>query len=186
MPLGRFGRADEVADTVIFLLSDASALFLDRLRGVTDPEKKRKIIGAAFIEVFEAEAKKLAAKQGGFDFLAQGTLYPDVIESVSVIGPSHVIKSHHNVGGLPERMKFKLVEPLRDLFKDEVRRVGQDLGLEREFVVRQCEVVHADVRVAGVGEFADRELQQRQASLGIGQVFGGGGRTHGYRFTICD
>ena len=116
---------------------DASTLFLDRLAGVTDPETKRKIIGAAFIEVFEAEAKKLAATQGGFDFLAQGTLYPDVIESVSVIGPSHVIKSHHNVGGLPEGMRFKLVEPLRQLFKDEVRGVGKEMGLEDEFVWRQ-------------------------------------------------
>ena len=116
---------------------DASALFLDRLAGVIDPETKRKIIGAAFIEVFEAEAKQLAAKQGDFDFLAQGTLYPDVIESVSVIGPSHVIKSHHNVGGLPEGMRFKLVEPLRQLFKDEVRGVGKEMGLEDEFVWRQ-------------------------------------------------
>ena len=116
---------------------DAAKLFLDRLAGVTDPEKKRKIIGAAFIEVFEAEAKKLAERQGSFDFLAQGTLYPDVIESVSVIGPSHVIKSHHNVGGLPERMHFKLVEPLRQLFKDEVRAVGKGMGLDDEFVWRQ-------------------------------------------------
>ena len=116
---------------------DASTLFLDQLAGVTDPEKKRKIIGAAFIEVFEAEAKRLAAKQGDFDFLAQGTLYPDVIESVSVIGPSHVIKSHHNVGGLPEGMRFKLVEPLRQLFKDEVRGVGKEMGLDDEFVWRQ-------------------------------------------------
>ncbi len=112
---------------------DASRLFLERLAGITDPEQKRKIIGATFIDVFEAEARKL----GDFDFLAQGTLYPDVIESVSVIGPSHVIKSHHNVGGLPERMRFKLVEPLRLLFKDEVRSVGQELGLEDEFVWRQ-------------------------------------------------
>jgi GMP synthase (glutamine-hydrolysing) len=112
---------------------DASALFLDRLAGVTDPEQKRKIIGATFIDVFEQRAKEL----GGFDFLGQGTLYPDVIESASVLGPAVVIKSHHNVGGLPERMRFKLVEPLRDLFKDEVRRVGRDLGLDREFVVRQ-------------------------------------------------
>jgi GMP synthase (glutamine-hydrolysing) len=115
------------------VFADASSLFLDRLAGVSDPEKKRKIIGGAFIEVFEAEAKKL----GSFDFLAQGTLYPDVIESVSVIGPSHVIKSHHNVGGLPEHMRFKLVEPLRQLFKDEVRAVGKELGLEDEFVWRQ-------------------------------------------------
>jgi GMP synthase (glutamine-hydrolysing) len=112
---------------------DASDLFLERLAGVIDPEKKRKIIGATFIDVFERRAREL----GGFDFLAQGTLYPDVIESASVLGPAVVIKSHHNVGGLPERMNFKLVEPLRDLFKDEVRRVGHDLGLDREFVVRQ-------------------------------------------------
>jgi GMP synthase (glutamine-hydrolysing) len=112
---------------------DASAMFLERLAGVTDPERKRKIIGAAFIDVFETRAREL----GGFDFLAQGTLYPDVIESASVGGPAVVIKSHHNVGGLPERMNFKLVEPLRDLFKDEVRRVGRDLGLDPEFVVRQ-------------------------------------------------
>jgi GMP synthase (glutamine-hydrolysing) len=119
------------------VFADASTLFLDRLAGVTDPETKRKIIGAAFIEVFEVEAKKLAETQGGFDFLAQGTLYPDVIESVSVIGPSHVIKSHHNVGGLPAGMRFTLVEPLRQLFKDEVRGVGKEMGLEDEFVWRQ-------------------------------------------------
>jgi len=112
---------------------DASALFLERLSGVTDPERKRKIIGAAFIDVFEKRALEI----GEFDFLAQGTLYPDVIESVSVVGPSAAIKSHHNVGGLPERMKFKLVEPLRELFKDEVREVGKALGLEDEFVWRQ-------------------------------------------------
>ena len=112
---------------------DASELFLDRLEGVTDPEQKRKIIGATFIDVFERRAKEL----GGFECLGQGTLYPDVIESASVLGPAAVIKSHHNVGGLPERMKFTLVEPLRDLFKDEVRRVGRDLGLDREFIVRQ-------------------------------------------------
>ena len=99
----------------------------------TDPEQKRKIIGATFIDVFEREAAAL----GSFDFLAQGTLYPDVIESVSVIGPSHVIKSHHNVGGLPEHMRFTLVEPLRLLFKDEVREVGKELGLDDEFVWRQ-------------------------------------------------
>jgi GMP synthase (glutamine-hydrolysing) len=115
------------------VFADASQLFLDRLTGVTDPEQKRKIIGAAFIDVFEEQAKAL----GSFDYLAQGTLYPDVIESVSVIGPSHVIKSHHNVGGLPERMRFKLVEPLRQLFKDEVRALGAELGLDPEFVWRQ-------------------------------------------------
>jgi GMP synthase (glutamine-hydrolysing) len=113
---------------------DASDAFLTRLAGVVDPEQKRKIIGGTFIDVFEEEARKL----GTFDFLAQGTLYPDVIESVSVRGgPSAVIKSHHNVGGLPERMRFKLVEPLRELFKDEVRAVGRDLGLDREFLIRQ-------------------------------------------------
>jgi GMP synthase (glutamine-hydrolysing) len=112
---------------------DASDVFLSRLTDVVDPEQKRKIIGATFIDVFEKEAHKL----GHFDFLAQGTLYPDVIESVSVRGPSAVIKSHHNVGGLPERMRFQLVEPLRELFKDEVRAVGRDLGIDREFLIRQ-------------------------------------------------
>jgi GMP synthase (glutamine-hydrolysing) len=112
---------------------DATDIFLSRLDGVTDPEQKRKIIGGTFIDVFEQRANEL----GGFGFLGQGTLYPDVIESASVLGPAVVIKSHHNVGGLPERMKFALVEPLRDLFKDEVRRVGLDLGLDKEFVVRQ-------------------------------------------------
>ena len=112
---------------------DASDIFLTRLQDVVDPEQKRKIIGATFIDVFEDEANKL----GHFDYLAQGTLYPDVIESVSVRGPSAVIKSHHNVGGLPERMRFKLVEPLRELFKDEVRAVGRDLGIDREFLIRQ-------------------------------------------------
>ena len=104
---------------------DASALFLKRLAGVSDPERKRKIIGKTFIEVFEREAKRLR----DVSFLAQGTLYPDVIESVSVHGPSAVIKSHHNVGGLPKRMRLKLVEPLRYLFKDEVRRLGREMGL---------------------------------------------------------
>lgn len=112
---------------------DASDAFLAALKDVVDPEQKRKIIGAMFIDVFEVEAKKL----GHFDFLAQGTLYPDVIESVSVRGPSAVIKSHHNVGGLPLRMRFTLVEPLRELFKDEVRAVGRDLGIDREFLIRQ-------------------------------------------------
>jgi len=112
---------------------DATSRFLARLTGVTDPEKKRKIIGAEFIDVFEDAAKDI----GQFDFLAQGTLYPDVIESVSVVGPAAPIKSHHNVGGLPERMRFKLIEPLRQLFKDEAREVGMSLGLEEDFVWRQ-------------------------------------------------
>ena len=112
---------------------DAASRFLARLAGVTDPEKKRKIIGAEFIDVFEDTAKGI----GQFDYLAQGTLYPDVIESVSVVGPAAPIKSHHNVGGLPERMRFKLIEPLRQLFKDEAREVGMSLGLEEDFVWRQ-------------------------------------------------
>ncbi len=112
---------------------DASGLFLQRLAGVSDPEQKRKIIGATFIDVFQEKALAL----GTFDYLAQGTLYPDVIESVSVRGPSATIKSHHNVGGLPDRMHFKLVEPLRELFKDEVRAVGRDLGIDKEFLIRQ-------------------------------------------------
>lgn len=112
---------------------DASQLFLGRLAGVSDPERKRKIIGETFIEVFEQEA----ARVEGADFLAQGTLYPDVIESISFHGgPSVTIKSHHNVGGLPERMNMKLVEPLRELFKDEVRVLGMELGLTRELVYR--------------------------------------------------
>ena len=112
---------------------DASELFLGRLAGVADPEGKRKIIGGLFIDVFEEEAKKL----GGADFLAQGTLYPDVIESVSFTGgPSVTIKSHHNVGGLPERMRMKLVEPLRELFKDEVRALGRELGLPERMIRR--------------------------------------------------
>jgi len=112
---------------------NAAQKFIGALAGVSDPEKKRKIIGAQFIEVFEAEARKL----GGAGFLAQGTLYPDVIESVSFTGgPSVTIKSHHNVGGLPERMKLKLVEPLRELFKDEVRVLGRELGLPESFVGR--------------------------------------------------
>jgi GMP synthase (glutamine-hydrolysing) len=111
----------------------AGERFLTKLAGATDPEKKRKIIGNEFIEIFQEEARKL----GHEDFLVQGTLYPDVIESVSVKGPSAVIKSHHNVGGLPEKMNLKLIEPLRELFKDEVRRVGRELGLPEEIIGRQ-------------------------------------------------
>jgi GMP synthase (glutamine-hydrolysing) len=112
---------------------DAEARFLEKLKGVTDPEQKRKIIGREFIAVFEEEAKRIP----GVEFLAQGTLYPDVIESVSFKGPSATIKSHHNVGGLPERMNLKLVEPLRELFKDEVRELGAELGLPRPVLWRQ-------------------------------------------------
>ncbi len=112
---------------------DASKMFLERLKGISDPERKRKIIGETFIEVFEREA----GIAGGADFLAQGTLYPDVIESISFAGgPSSTIKSHHNVGGLPERMNMKLVEPVRELFKDEVRRLGVELGMPAEMVAR--------------------------------------------------
>jgi GMP synthase (glutamine-hydrolysing) len=117
---------------------EAEELFLRELEGVTDPEAKRKTIGRLFIDVFEAEAKKIARDgQGPAEFLAQGTLYPDVIESVSFTGgPSVTIKSHHNVGGLPERMNMRLVEPLRELFKDEVRVLGRELGLPEAFVGR--------------------------------------------------
>ncbi len=112
---------------------DASQLFLEKLNGVSDPEQKRKIIGSTFIDVFEEEANAV----GGADFLAQGTLYPDVIESVSFTGgPSVTIKSHHNVGGLPDRMNMQLVEPVRELFKDEVRALGHELGLPEAFVGR--------------------------------------------------
>ena len=119
---------------------DASARFLDKLAGVTDPEQKRKIIGNEFVRVFESAAAELRGGEGGEEhrFLAQGTLYPDVIESVSISGnPAALIKSHHNVGGLPEDMKFELIEPLRQLFKDEVRQVGLQLGLPKEVVMRQ-------------------------------------------------
>jgi GMP synthase (glutamine-hydrolysing) len=123
--------ADKLKLRVLFV--DATRRFLRALSGVADPERKRKIIGKLFIDVFEAAARRAR----GAEFLAQGTLYPDVIESTSVKGPSAVIKSHHNVGGLPRRLRFKLVEPLRELFKDEVRAVGLTLGLDEEFVYRQ-------------------------------------------------
>ncbi|HWT78731.1 MAG TPA: glutamine-hydrolyzing GMP synthase, partial [Candidatus Methylomirabilis sp.] len=135
----RMNEAAQVVDTFgrhlgLNLISvDATDRFLRALAGVEDPEQKRKIIGAEFIAVFEGEAKRL----GRIDYLAQGTLYPDVIESVSVKGPSVTIKTHHNVGGLPDKMGFKLVEPLRELFKDEVREVGRELGLPDAIVWRQ-------------------------------------------------
>ena len=120
---------------------DASDLFLTRLQGVTDPEKKRKIIGNSFIEVFEAEGERIEKTieqegKGKIEFLLQGTLYPDVIESISFKGPSATIKTHHNVGGLLEDMKLKLIEPLRELFKDEVRAIGTILGIDDELVWR--------------------------------------------------
>jgi GMP synthase (glutamine-hydrolysing) len=116
---------------------DASERFLSKLAGVTEPEKKRKIIGNEFIAVFEEEAHRIEQLHGKVDWLVQGTLYPDVIESRSVRGPSQTIKSHHNVGGLPEIMKLNLIEPLKDLFKDEVRKIGRDLGMPEEILQRQ-------------------------------------------------
>jgi len=140
----RFERLD-----LPLVFVDASEKFLERLTGVVDPEQKRKIIGATFIDIFDEEAARL----GQVDFLAQGTLYPDVIESVAIVGQSSMIKSHHNVGGLPERMRMKLVEPLRELFKDEVREVGRKLGLEEEFVMRQpFPGPGLAVRILGVGD----------------------------------
>jgi GMP synthase (glutamine-hydrolysing) len=112
---------------------DTEDHFLKKLKGVIDPEDKRKRIGKEFISIFEREAKKI----GGVEYLAQGTLYPDVIESISSKGPSATIKSHHNVGGLPKKMRLKLVEPLRELFKDEVRQLGKVLGLPNEMIKRQ-------------------------------------------------
>jgi GMP synthase (glutamine-hydrolysing) len=116
---------------------DATGRFLSKLAGVSDPEKKRKIIGNEFIAVFEEEADRIEHHEGHVEWLVQGTLYPDVIESRSVRGPSQVIKSHHNVGGLPQKMKLKLIEPLKDLFKDEVRRIGRDLAMPEDLLQRQ-------------------------------------------------
>jgi GMP synthase (glutamine-hydrolysing) len=116
---------------------DATDRFMRKLAGVTDPETKRKIIGREFIEVFDEEAQRIAAEEGAVEWLVQGTLYPDVIESRSVRGPSQIIKSHHNVGGLPETMKLKLIEPLKELFKDEVRKIGRDLGMPEDVLQRQ-------------------------------------------------
>ncbi|HEY5192169.1 MAG TPA: glutamine-hydrolyzing GMP synthase, partial [Candidatus Deferrimicrobium sp.] len=135
----RRGEAEEVVRTFRDAIGlqldfvDASTQFLTALAGVEDPERKRKIIGELFVRIFEEEARKIP----GVGFLAQGTLYPDVIESVSFKGPSAVIKSHHNVGGLPERMHLKLVEPLRELFKDEVRELGRELGVPSRVLERQ-------------------------------------------------
>ncbi len=135
--LMRLNEAQEVVESfrdmgLNLIHVDATQRFYNKLKGVTDPEKKRKIIGEEFINVFDEEASKIS----GAEFLAQGTLYPDVIESVSVKGPSATIKSHHNVGGLPEKMKLKLVEPLRELFKDEVRAVGFELGVPENILNR--------------------------------------------------
>ena len=150
---------------------DRSARFLDRLRGVTDPERKRKIIGEEFIRVFEEEARAL----GDMEFLVQGTLYPDVIESVSVKGPAATIKSHHNVGGLPSDLKFRLVEPLRELFKDEVRVVGRELGLSEEVVGRQP-FPGPGLAVRIVGEVTEERLRMvREAdAIVMAEVRGAG------------
>ena len=135
----RTGERDQVEKTFAsqmhlnMRILDRTSQFLTGLKSVTDPERKRKIIGRLFIKNFEVESKKLK----GIKYLVQGTLYPDVIESVSFKGPSATIKTHHNVGGLPTRMKLKLVEPLRELFKDEVRALGQELGLPDEIIWRQ-------------------------------------------------
>jgi GMP synthase (glutamine-hydrolysing) len=120
-----------------WLPSMPPSVFMKKLAGVSDPETKRKIIGNEFIEVFDDEAHRILKEEGQVEWLVQGTLYPDVIESRSVRGPSQVIKSHHNVGGLPEKMKLKLIEPLKDLFKDEVRRIGRDLGMPEDILQRQ-------------------------------------------------
>ena len=137
---GEFEKVQENLRTKLGLnidAVDAKERFLSKLAGVSDPERKRKIIGNEFIEVFDVEAHRVERKIGAVQWLVQGTLYPDVIESRSVRGPSQTIKSHHNVGGLPEKMKLKLVEPLKDLFKDEVRRIGRDLGMPEDMLQRQ-------------------------------------------------
>ena len=133
---------------------DASKSFLRALEGVADPEEKRKIIGKEFIDAFDREAEKIPDVR----YLAQGTLYPDVIESVSVKGKSHTIKSHHNVGGLPETMKLELIEPLRELFKDEVRRVGRDLGAP-ESLIRRHPFPGPGLGVRVLGEITEERLE---------------------------
>jgi len=144
---------------------DARRRFLDALRGVTDPEQKRKIIGKVFVDVFSAEA----AAVGGARFLAQGTLYPDVIESVSARGgPSATIKSHHNVGGLPAELGFELIEPLRELFKDEVRRLGTELGLAEELIGRQP-FPGPGLAVRIIGEVTEESLEVLRAADAIVQ-----------------
>jgi GMP synthase (glutamine-hydrolysing) len=137
----------------------AGHLFLEALKGVVDPEQKRKQIGKVFIDVFESEAKKL----GDVAYLVQGTLYPDVIESVSVRGPSAVIKSHHNVGGLPEKMRLRLIEPLRELFKDEVRLIGRELGVPEEILTRHP-FPGPGLAVRIIGEVTEERIRLLQAA----------------------
>jgi GMP synthase (glutamine-hydrolysing) len=159
---------------------DAGQRFLDALKNVIDPEAKRKRIGAVFIEVFEEEAKRI----GGVGFLVQGTLYPDVIESVSVRGPSATIKSHHNVGGLPERMDLQLIEPLRELFKDEVRLIGRELGVPEDILTRHPfpgpglavrilgEVTDARLRILRAADrILDEELRRAELYGSVWQAF---------------
>jgi GMP synthase (glutamine-hydrolysing) len=170
-------RRDEFRDTLELLRArlglnvigaDASERFLGRLKGITDPEDKRKRIGAEFINVFVEEARKLTATGEGLPvkFLVQGTLYPDVIESVSVKGPSAVIKTHHNVGGLPGNMPFKLIEPLRDLFKDEVRLIGRELGLPEEILTKHP-FPGPGLAVRLVGEISGERLATLRAADAI-------------------
>ena len=160
----REGEAAQVEQTfqsrfhVPLRVVDARARFLGALKGVVDPEQKRKIIGREFIAVFESEVEKDRKEHGEARFLAQGTLYPDVIESVSFKGPSAVIKSHHNVGGLPERMKMQLIEPLRELFKDEVRALGRELGLPEAIVGRQP-FPGPGLAIRLLGEVSEERLQ---------------------------
>lgn len=142
---------DKLALNVIGV--DGSRLFLEKLKGITSPERKRKIIGELFIRIFEKEAKRI----GGVEYLAQGTIYPDVIESHPVRGPSSPIKSHHNVGGLPSSIRFKLIEPLKELFKDEVRKLARELGIEKDFVL-QHPFPGPGLAVRIVGEVTEERL----------------------------
>jgi len=163
----RLGEANQVFETFKDLGLDlihvsAGRRFLDKLRGVEDPESKRKIIGEEFIRVFEDEASKIE----GAEFLAQGTLYPDVIESVSLKGPSAKIKTHHNVGGLPERMNLKLIEPLKELFKDEVRAVGGELGLPKEVLDRHP-FPGPGLAIRIIGEVTEEKLERLRAADAI-------------------
>jgi GMP synthase (glutamine-hydrolysing) len=170
----RLNEAEEVVKTfrdrfnITLVHRDASALFVGALAGVTDPETKRKTIGRLFVEVFEEEAARI----GGADFLAQGTLYPDVIESVSVTGgPSVTIKSHHNVGGLPERMRMKLVEPLRELFKDEVRALGRELGLPDSIVGRHpFPGPGLAIRIPGGVDFEKLEILRKADAIYLEEI----------------
>jgi GMP synthase (glutamine-hydrolysing) len=174
----RLGEGDQVMATfarhmgVTVIRVDAADLFLGKLKGVADPERKRKIIGGTFIEVFDAEASKL----DGVRWLAQGTIYPDVIESAGAkTGKAKVIKSHHNVGGLPEDMKLGLVEPLRELFKDEVRRIGIELGLPSEMVYRHpFPGPGLGVRILGEVERESAETLRRADHIYIEELYRAG------------